>query len=123
MFGIGFSELILIFVVALLVLGPKRLPEVAKTLGRFYREIRSTVDEVKSVVTNEETHYQHPHHHIPPQTTSKKTEKDSWEDEFDKEIKETSAKKEEYQPKREKISFKKQNKIEEKSEEKDEPRA
>ncbi len=118
MFGIGFSELILIFIVALLVLGPKRLPEVAKTLGRFYREIRSTVDEVKSVVTEEEPPYQHPHH-IPSQTTSKK--KETWEDEFDKEIKETSTKKEEYQPKREKISFKK-NKIEEGSEEKDEPR-
>lgn len=123
MFGIGFSELVLIFVVALLVLGPKRLPEVAKTLGRFYREIRSTVDEVKSVVTEEEQHYYHPHQHLPSQTTESKTKKDSWEEEFDREIKEASAKKEEYQPKREKISFKKKNQIEENTEEKDEPRA
>jgi sec-independent protein translocase protein TatB len=40
MFGIGTSELLVIFVVALIVLGPKRLPEVARTLGKAMAELR-----------------------------------------------------------------------------------
>ena len=48
MFGIGFQELLVILVVALIVLGPQRLPEVAKSLGKFYRELKSAVDDVKS---------------------------------------------------------------------------
>ena len=107
MFGIGLSEVILIFVVALLVLGPKRLPEVAKTLGRFYREVKSTVDEVKSVVTEEEAKPYHPHH-LPHETTVSEKKKDSWEEEFEEELKKSD--KGEYQPKREKITFKKENK-------------
>ncbi len=40
MFGIGGTELIVILVVALLVLGPKKLPELAKTLGKAMGEFR-----------------------------------------------------------------------------------
>jgi Tat protein translocase TatB subunit len=40
MFGIGMTELLVIFVVALLVLGPKRLPELARSLGRGLAEFR-----------------------------------------------------------------------------------
>lgn len=40
MFGIGMTELLVIFVIALLVLGPKRLPEVARSLGRGLAEFR-----------------------------------------------------------------------------------
>ncbi len=54
MFGsIGFPELVLIFIVVLLVFGPKKLPEFAKFLGRFVREFRSTVDEAKSAIQDE----------------------------------------------------------------------
>ncbi len=117
MFGIGFSELVLIFVVALLVLGPKRLPEVAKTLGRLYRDIKSTMDEVKSVVSEEDINKYPPHHHLTSHEnrSSKKEEEslDKWGEEFDKELST-----ENYQPKREKISFKKKN-VENRSEEKD----
>jgi Tat protein translocase TatB subunit len=40
MFGIGLPELVMILVLGLLVLGPKRLPEVARMLGRFYGQLR-----------------------------------------------------------------------------------
>jgi Tat protein translocase TatB subunit len=54
MFGsIGFPELVLIFIVVLLVFGPKKLPEFAKLLGKVVREFRSTVDEAKSAIQDE----------------------------------------------------------------------
>lgn len=40
MFGIGMTELLVIFVIGLLVLGPKRLPELARSLGRGIAEFR-----------------------------------------------------------------------------------
>ena len=47
MFGIGMPELLLILAVALIVLGPKKLPEMARTLGRGLAEFRRTTDDVK----------------------------------------------------------------------------
>ena len=51
MFGLGFGEIILIMVVVLLVFGPEKLPEIARTLGRSMAELRRTVDEVKNELT------------------------------------------------------------------------
>jgi sec-independent protein translocase protein TatB len=53
MFNIGTGEIALIAVVALLVLGPKRLPELARGIGKFMREFRRQTDEVRGVVERE----------------------------------------------------------------------
>jgi sec-independent protein translocase protein TatB len=52
-FNIGSGELALIAVVALLVLGPRRLPELARGIGKFMREFRRQTDEVRGVVERE----------------------------------------------------------------------
>lgn len=46
MFGLGFSELILIAIIALIFIGPKQLPEVAKTLARFLNELKRASDDL-----------------------------------------------------------------------------
>jgi sec-independent protein translocase protein TatB len=53
MFNIGAGEMIFILIAALLVLGPQRLPELARGIGKFLREFRRQTDEVRSVVTRE----------------------------------------------------------------------
>jgi TatA/E family protein of Tat protein translocase len=47
-FNIGPPEFILILLVALLVVGPKRLPDVGKTIGRSLREFRKAQDDLKN---------------------------------------------------------------------------
>jgi Tat protein translocase TatB subunit len=47
MFGIGLPELIVIMVVALIVLGPKKLPDIARALGKGMAEFRKATQEVK----------------------------------------------------------------------------
>lgn len=50
MFNIGPQELILVLAVALIVVGPKRLPEMARLLGRGLNELRKVQDEVRDMV-------------------------------------------------------------------------
>lgn len=47
MFGIGMQELLLILAIALIVLGPKKLPEIARALGRGLSEFRRATSELK----------------------------------------------------------------------------
>ena len=46
MFDIGFSELVIISLIALIVIGPKRLPTVARTIGHLAGRLRRYVDDV-----------------------------------------------------------------------------
>ena len=45
---IGFPELMIIFLIALLVFGPKKLPELGKSLGKGLKEFRRATDDLKS---------------------------------------------------------------------------
>ena len=45
---LGFQELIIIFVIALLVFGPKKLPELGKSLGKGLREFKKATEDLKS---------------------------------------------------------------------------
>lgn len=47
MFGVSFPELCVIFAVALLIFGPEKLPEIARTLGRLAAEFRKQSDAVR----------------------------------------------------------------------------
>ena len=47
MFGIGMPEFLLILVVALVVFGPQKLPELARTIGRALAEFKKSADELK----------------------------------------------------------------------------
>ncbi len=53
MFGIGFPELIVIMIVALIVVGPAKLPDLARSLGRALQEFRRMADEVKETINEE----------------------------------------------------------------------
>jgi sec-independent protein translocase protein TatB len=53
MFDIGFSEILVIGVVALIVIGPERLPKVARTLGHMMGRLQRYVNEVKADINRE----------------------------------------------------------------------
>jgi TatA/E family protein of Tat protein translocase len=54
MFGsLGLPELMLIFVVALIVFGPKKLPEIGRTLGKALGEFKKATDDLKNTIERE----------------------------------------------------------------------
>ncbi len=55
MFGIGFPELLLIMAIALIVVGPSKLPDLARALGRGYAEFRRATNELKETFEQDET--------------------------------------------------------------------
>jgi len=50
MFGIGMQEILVVLVIALVVIGPKKLPELAKSLGKGYGEFRRAFEEMKNTI-------------------------------------------------------------------------
>lgn len=52
-FNIGTAELLLIFVIALIVVGPRRLPEIAQSLGKIVRDVRKMSQEFTMEMTRE----------------------------------------------------------------------
>lgn len=56
MFGrIGSSEVLLIFGLVLIIFGPRKLPEIGRTMGRGLREFRQAVNEVRETVIVDES--------------------------------------------------------------------
>ena len=53
MFDIGFPELLLLSVIALVVLGPKRLPEAMRTAGRWYNQMRYATGRLRRELEDE----------------------------------------------------------------------
>ena len=53
MFGLGFPELLLILVIALVIFGPSKLPEVGQALGRGVKEFKKATDNVKEGMREE----------------------------------------------------------------------
>jgi sec-independent protein translocase protein TatB len=53
MFDIGFSEIVVIAVVALIVIGPERLPKAARTLGHLFGRLQRYVNDVKADINRE----------------------------------------------------------------------
>jgi len=53
MFDIGFSELLLIAIVALIVIGPQQLPRVARTVGHLFGRMQRYVNDVKADISRE----------------------------------------------------------------------
>ncbi|SEM41264.1 sec-independent protein translocase protein TatA [Syntrophus gentianae] len=84
MFNIGMPELLLIAVIALLVVGPKRLPDVAKSLGKGLAEFKKTAegvtDGLKGTLQDSE-----------PQSTPKEGEKGEDKSAEEKKLEETTS--------------------------------
>ena len=55
MFGLGAGELLLIFVIAILFLGPKKIPELAKGLGQAMREFQKARDDMMNEINKPQT--------------------------------------------------------------------
>jgi sec-independent protein translocase protein TatB len=76
MFGIGFQEILIILVVVLIIFGPKKLPELARLIGKGLAEFRRASNDLKSAIDFDSINHYEPPPRTPaqqpalPQTTS-----------------------------------------------------
>ena len=97
MFGIGTGELLLLLVLALIVLGPERMPKAARDIGRVIGELRKTSDELRDEFLNADkilnkaadtAAAQTPAPAIPPTTSAAPAPEIPGETPFDREMRE-----------------------------------
>ena len=65
MFGLGFGELLVIFLIALIFIGPKKLPELAKGLGKGIREFQNAAKGFSDQLQNMDQPTKHETHEVP----------------------------------------------------------
>ena len=53
MFGMGFMEIFLILVVAIIALGPEKLPQAAVDIAKFFKKLKSGIEDAKATLDNE----------------------------------------------------------------------
>jgi Tat protein translocase TatB subunit len=53
MFGIGIAEMALILLIAIIVVGPEKLPEIAKAIGKVFSDIKKATEDVKDTISDE----------------------------------------------------------------------
>ena len=94
MFGIGPEELVVVLVLALLVLGPERLPKVARDMGKIVGELRRTSDELRNEFLNADKYLEGTPPAVPATTATQAAPAESTtagptdENAFDREVRE-----------------------------------
>ncbi len=93
MFGLSMWELLVIALVILFVVGPKRLPDVAKSIGKGYGEFKRTFNEMKQSVNIEDNvqYTKKPAERTDKIQTYAEQYKSQWEDKFDTNTSDSSS--------------------------------
>ena len=116
MFGMGFSEILIIIVIAILFLGPDKLPTAMVDIAKFFRDMKRTVSDVKNTI-EEEMHvseikqealtYKEELNKV-SSSTAQLTNLDSHIDDFLDDTKKTNQLQQENQSQQERVTFKKE---------------
>ena len=80
MFGIGMQEMVIIGLIVLVIFGPKKLPSMARDIGRFVNEARRSIEEFKEDIVSEEEEGKEPRQGRDPEA-SQEPEEPVWREE------------------------------------------